>query len=111
MHEGFALSQRGNGALLEVHILGQLDGQFLFGNELLAAFVAVNDGNRRTPIALARDEPIAQTIVDLAPAKALLDRLFNNRRERLVHLHAVELRRVHEDAVLRRVGFRHFFKL
>ena len=53
VHEGFALRQRGNGALLEVHILGQLDGQFLFGNELLAAFVTVDDGNRRTPVALA----------------------------------------------------------
>ena len=110
VHEGFALRQRGNGALLEVHILGQLDGQFLFGNELLTALVAVDDGNRRTPVALARDEPIAQAIVDLTPAEAFLDRLFDNRRERLVHLHAVELRRIHEDAVLVRVGFRHFFK-
>ena len=42
----------------------QHDRQFLFGDRHDAAVLAVDDGNRRPPVALPGDQPVAQAIVD-----------------------------------------------
>ncbi len=42
--------------------IGQKYWQLVFGNRNRAVFRAVNDRNRRTPVTLAADEPVAQTI-------------------------------------------------
>ena len=60
----------------QVDVLGQADGQVLFGNRHNAAGRAVNGGNRVAPVALARDQPVAQAELDLATAAAhVLERL------------------------------------
>ena len=51
------------------HVGRQQDRQLVVGDRHFAAALAVDDRNRRAPIALPRDEPIAQAVVDarLAP--------------------------------------------
>ena len=45
--------------LRERDVLRETHGQLCRWNEYLTAFRAVDDGDRRTPVALARDEPVA----------------------------------------------------
>ena len=42
----------------------QHDGQVFFGNRYVATIGAVDDGDRRTPIALAGNAPIAEAVLD-----------------------------------------------
>ena len=48
----------------EVYVVGQQHRQILVGDGDDAARLAVDDGDRRAPIALAADEPVAQAVVD-----------------------------------------------
>jgi hypothetical protein len=52
------------------HILGQGDGQVLLGHRHHAANLAMDEGDRRAPIALARNAPVAQAPHGLALAPA-----------------------------------------
>src|SRR6185312_4714559 len=49
----------------ECHILGQGHRQVLFRHRDYATFLAMDDRDRATPVALARNTPVAQAIVDL----------------------------------------------
>ena len=51
--------------------LRQLDRQLLVGHRDDPALVAVDDRDRRPPVALARDQPVAQAVVDRRLAAAL----------------------------------------
>ena len=53
----------------EVEAVGrrQADRQLVVGHGDLAARRAVDDRDRRAPVALARDQPVAQAVVDRAP--------------------------------------------
>ena len=72
----------GAGRLVVVDV-GQQNGQLLFRDGQLAAGRAVNDRDRRAPVALAADEPVAQPVADpadafaglLEPGDELVDRL------------------------------------
>ena len=62
--------------LVERRVLGQRYRQVLFRNADDTAFLAMDDGDRAAPIALARDAPVAQPEIDLArslrPVRKLL---------------------------------------
>ncbi len=51
--------------------LRQLDRQLLVGHRHHPALIAVDDRDRRAPVALARDQPVAQAVVDGGFAAAL----------------------------------------
>ena len=55
---------------VEGHILGQGDGQVLLGHRHHAADLAMDERDRRAPIALAADAPITQAVLRLARAPA-----------------------------------------
>ncbi len=57
-------------ALRDVNLERQHHGQVLFGNRHDAAFVAMDRGDGIAPVALARDEPVAQAELDLAATAA-----------------------------------------
>src|SRR6266513_2520044 len=42
----------------------KLDGQVVLGHRDDAAFLAVDDRNRRAPVALARDAPVVEPVLD-----------------------------------------------
>ncbi len=54
----------------ELDVVGQLDRQLGLRHRHDAAGVAVDDRDRRAPVALARDQPVAQAVGDLAAALA-----------------------------------------
>jgi hypothetical protein len=68
--EGLALDQRVARAVGH-QVLRQHHGQVFLGHGLRAAVGAVDDRNRRAPIALARDAPVAQAPGGLLLAQAL----------------------------------------
>ena len=51
--------------------LGELDGEHLVGQRVGGAVLVVHDGEGLAPVALAREQPIAQLVLDLAAAQAL----------------------------------------
>src|SRR5690606_12992259 len=60
------------------HIFGQHHGQVFFGHGHRAAAVAVDDGDGRAPVALARNAPVAQAPGGLLLAQALGDEQFGH---------------------------------
>ena len=68
--EALARRQWRQRALVKRDILWQHDRQVFLRHEDFAAVRAVDDRDRRTPVALARDEPVAQAEVDAALAEA-----------------------------------------
>ena len=60
----------------------------------LAAVFAVHDGNRRAPIALARDQPVAQLVVDRKVARALVAQPLGDRVAALAGGRPVEPARI-----------------
>ncbi len=89
--------------------LGQFDGQAVLGNHLGDAVVVIY-WERLAPIALAREDGVAQTVVHLDAADALLGNKLLGGGDGLLHGQAVEreavdalmtlTRRVHHDALL-----------
>src|SRR3546814_5613854 len=63
--------RQGIAGAVEADILGQGDGQLRHRHRLRAAGGAVDDGDRTAPIALTRDTPVAQAVLDPAFAVAL----------------------------------------
>ena len=61
--------------LVEGGVGRQLDGEVLVRHRHDAAGLAVDDGDRTAPVALARDAPVAQAVVHLALADRLLAEL------------------------------------
>jgi len=56
----------------EIDIIWQFDGKIRLGHRHLTTFVAMDDGDRRTPVALPADSPVTQLPPDRALAGALL---------------------------------------
>ena len=52
-------------ARTEVEVIGQKDGQLVFGYGHVTTAVAVDHGDGVAPVALTRDEPVAKTELDL----------------------------------------------
>ena len=78
----------------------QLHRQLVLGHRHDPAALAVDDRDRAAPVALARDQPVAQAVVDRRVALALAVQPRDDRAERLAVGHAVEVRvRVDEQAV------------
>ena len=91
----------------KIDILRKRDGQVLFGNRHESALVAVDGGNGVSPVALAGDEPVAQTelhrLLPLARGLQVADDRVNGGRM-LAADHAGVLAGLHELA-LGLVGF------
>jgi len=56
----------------EVEVVGQENGQLIFGNGHVAAAVAMDHGDGVAPVALARDEPVTETELDLLATAAVI---------------------------------------
>src|SRR5438105_5229960 len=56
--------------LLEANVVRQHHRQLVYRHRNSPASGAMDDGNRATPIALTRDQPVAQTVMDRADASA-----------------------------------------
>ena len=69
----------------------------LFGHH--AARIAVHNGNRRPPVTLAANPPIAQAIVDLPFSEAAFDQPIDGPPLRLGHREPIEKAGVDFDAV------------
>ncbi len=69
---------------------GQNHRQLLCRDWHCAAAFAMNDGNRRAPVALAGNAPVAQPPRDVRFAEALLFRMSDDRLFRLCGRQAVE---------------------
>ena len=95
------LGERRAALAADLHVLGQHDRQALLALRHHAARRAVEDGDRRAPVALAADAPVAQAVVDLGPPEPLrhepVDRLALGLRD----TEPVEEARVDLDAVAR----------
>src|SRR5471030_572816 len=85
-------------------VLGQRHRQILDRYRYCAAIAAVDDGNRRTPVALARDAPVAQAPYHLLAAKALGAQVGGDGIGRLLVVEAVVLARIDATAVLGVLG-------
>ena len=109
--EALARRQRRQRALVKRDILRQHDRQVFLRHEHLATVRAVDDGDRRAPVALARDQPVAQAEVDAALAEAFLLGLIHDAFHRGLDVHASELSGVDEHTVFIRVGLRHLLEL
>ena len=70
--------------------LRQHDGQLLLRNGDPAALRAADEGDRLAPVALTGEYPVAQLIIDLLLAEALLHNVFLHRGDGLFNGHAVE---------------------
>ena len=75
---------------LEIDIIGQNDRQAGLGRGHDAARIAMNEGDRRPPIALARNAPIAQAPDGLALAATLLLDPRDDFALGVLHAHSVE---------------------
>ena len=85
---------------VEVLEVGQQHGQLVLGHRHGAALLAVDDGDRRAPVALAADQPVPELEVDLLAGRAALAEPLDDGLERLARRgHAVEPAGVHHDAV------------
>src|SRR5262249_49062806 len=67
------LGQRRATLARELNVAWQHDGQVLLRLGHHAVFLAVQNGNRRAPVALARDAPVAEAIVHLRHAEPARD--------------------------------------
>src|SRR5207244_2176023 len=79
--------------------LGQLYGQLLLGHRDDAATLAVHDRNRAAPVALARDEPVAQAVVHRGVTLSLAIKPGDDLRDSLAAVQSVEGGRIHERPV------------
>ena len=76
------------GRLIGVHI-GQLKRQLVLRDRYIAALVAVYDRDGLAPVALAGEHPVAQLILHLGTADALLLEPFDHGRDRVLDRLAV----------------------
>ncbi len=64
--------------------------ELVFRHRDIAAFRAADDGDRLAPVPLAREDPVAQLVVDLGAPDALLCKEFRDFLFRLLHGQAVQ---------------------
>ena len=82
-----------------LHIVGQQDGQVFLGHGHCAIVGAVDHGNRRTPIALAADAPIAQLVGDGGFTEAVFLGVLRHLRDRFLAGQAAKFAGVDQQAV------------
>ena len=87
-------------AALDVHVLGQHHREPVVGDGDHAAGVAVHDGHRAAPVALARDAPVVEPVVDPANAAAGLLEPVRHAVEALAKRESRVLAGVDDDGVL-----------
>ena len=92
--------QRRAALRLVVLDLGELDREVVLGDRDHAALLAVDDRDRAAPVALARDEPVAQLVTDREMALALAVEPLDDRLLGLDRVHPRELTRVDQNLVL-----------
>src|SRR5580704_16308422 len=99
-------SQRGRAGVVRAEILDvrEHDRQVALGHRDYAAFRAVDNGDRRAPVALARDGPVVQAIVLDALGGALCCEPIYDAALRVFDAQAVELTRVHQTLVVDHLG-------
>ena len=91
----------------EVEVVGKPDGELVARDGDLATGRAMHDRDRCTPRALARDQPVAQAVVDGRPPLALLLEVGGDAPLRLLPRESVVGAGVHRRAVARvRLGHR-----
>ena len=83
---------------VEADVLGQYNRQLVVGHRHRAACVAVDDRDRRAPVTLTRNAPVAQAVLRLAVAPAFALRLGDDIGLSLIDRHAVQEMRVHDVA-------------
>ena len=100
VHEFFALCKRRFAVGVKFHVIGKFDGQIFIGHGHDPAFRAVHDGNGRAPVALAGNQPVAETVVDFFLSFALFGEIIGDLVSRVLAEPPVELQAVDADAVL-----------
>ena len=105
MHELLGERERRLARRQELDVVWELDGELVLGHGHDAAGVAVDDRDRRAPVALARDQPVAQAVLHRGSAPAVGVEVRGDRGLRLFRWRPVELPGVHEHARLE-VGLR-----
>src|SRR5439155_350920 len=93
---------RPNSLAADFHVMRQDNRQIflLFGHH--AARIAVHNGNRRPPVTLAANPPIAQAILDLPFSEAAFDQPIDGPPLRLGYREPIEKAGVDFDAVTSR---------
>jgi hypothetical protein len=97
--ETFVLVERVARAIGDA-VLRQHHGQIFFGHGHCAVFVAMNDWNRGTPIALAADAPVAQTPCRFLFAQAFGGKQFGHFIDSSFLVQPIEFARVDAHAAL-----------
>ena len=73
IEEFLAFCQRALAVWSKFHVIRKCHRKILFFHHHFTAVIAVDDGNRRTPVSLPGDQPVSQSVVDLqGPAVSLL---------------------------------------
>ena len=91
------------------HVVRQDDRELILRHRHLAVFRAVDDGDRRAPVALAGDEPVAQAEVDGAAAEALFLGMGGHGLDRLAVVHSRKFAGIDAGAVFG-VGILHLLQ-
>src|SRR5687767_6047538 len=87
-------------ARAEVDVVGELHRQVRLGHRDLAVLVAVDDRDRRAPVPLARDQPVAKPERNGGTAGPLPLQPLRDLGDRLRRALAVEWSRVHHHALV-----------
>ena len=85
---------------VEGDVIGQAHRQIGLGHRHDAAGIAMDDGDRAAPIALARDQPVPQAIMHHALAGAELFQTLDGALDRRGHVEPVEEIRMRDPAVI-----------
>ena len=92
------VARQGVAGGVKIHILGQSDGQVLLGHRNHTADLAMDEGDRRAPIALTRNAPITQPPHGLARTPAARFGARDDGGLGIRHRHAVQEIGVHQGA-------------
>ncbi len=97
-HERLHLLERVSALAREGRVGREDDRQLVVGHRLHAVLLAVDDRDRRAPVALPADEPVLEAVRGRGLADALLPRPLGHLRDGLVGGHAVEGPAVDDEA-------------
>src|SRR5699024_7994141 len=91
IHPVISRSQRGGAFRLQLQAFrgGKFQRQLIFRNRHFTTRWAVNNRNGRTPVALARNQPVAQPVIYCCPPDPVGSQLVNDGRDRVVLNEAV----------------------
>src|SRR6266487_641685 len=92
------VAQRRLAGGFEMHVLRQQDGQLLFWHGHCSVLGAVDNWDRRAPVALPANQPVSQAIGDHEPAGALFFQVPGDPGNGFISRYAVERARIDHDA-------------